>query len=334
MGRVLLADPIDARAEAWLRDRCEVVRPGSGDSLALTVLIAGCEALIVRTTAVDAELIAAGRRLRVIAKHGSGTDNIDLAAASEHGVVVTNTPGANAPAVAEFTLICLLLVSRPVVAGHLWLRQAPEQRPLVVAAQRAGLVGRELSGQTVGVVGWGQIGRRVGEACGLLGAQVVAYDPALSSSGLKQLDALSVADSLEALLKSADIVTLHVPLTAETNRLIGRAELAHMRRGSALVNTARGGLLDESALADALETGHLRAAALDVFATEPPGNDNRLLGLPNVVATPHIAGITDESLLRMGLSSAQAVVDVLSGRAPQHAVNRSEPTVSGDLTSH
>jgi D-3-phosphoglycerate dehydrogenase len=319
--RVLIADPIHPRAEAWLGEHCEIVHPAGTESEDLISGLAGCVGLIVKTTAVTAEVLSASDRLRVVAKHGTGTDNIDIAAASERGVIVTNCPGENAVAVAEFTLACLLLMLRPIVAGAAWLRQSPDgSGPLVQRSQEAGLIGEELSSQTVGIVGWGNIGRRVGAAARALGARVIAYDALLSQSQIRA-DGVEAAADLVGLLPVVDILSLHVPLSPATENLIGAAELAAMRPGASLINAARGGIVDENALAEALRSGHLRSAAVDTFAPEPPSPEHPLLALDNAICTPHIAGSTSQALMRMGMCAAQAVIDVLSGRSPMHVVN-------------
>jgi len=226
----------------------------------------------------------------------------------------------NAAAVAEFTVACLFLLMRPVIEGDRWLRSSQLEGSLVVAAQRAGLTGHEIASSTVGVVGWGEIGRRVGLAVKALGGSVVVCDPWIAPSQIAA-DGVRVAHELHELLAVSDVVTVHVPLTQDTRSLIGPAEIAGMRTGASLINTARGGIVDEIALAEALRTRHLHAAAVDVFATEPPDVAGPLISLPNVICTPHMAGLTDEAVRRMGISSAKAVIDVLSGRSPQHAVN-------------
>jgi phosphoglycerate dehydrogenase-like enzyme len=196
---------------------------------------------------------------------------------------------------------------------------------LVVAGQEAGLIGQELSSQTVGVIGWGDIGQRVGHLVKALGATVVAHDPFRKASEIRA-DGVEVAVDLDQLLRWADIVTIHVPLSPGTKHLIGAWELETMRPGACLINTSRGGVVDEYALADAVSRRHLRAAAIDVFASEPPPPDHPLLAVGAVMCTPHMAGSTSESLLRMGMSAARAVVDVLSGGCPEHLVN---PAVAG-----
>lgn len=318
--RVLVADVIDAGAVAWLAERHEVIHPTGASPDGLAATLEGSNALIVRTTRVDGRLLEATKGLRVIAKCGTGTDNIDVATATRLGIVVTNCPGTNAVSVAEFALTLILLMLRPVIPAAEWLRSGAAEAPLVVATERAGLSGRELSSQTVGVVGWGEIGRRVGLACAALGASVLAHDPAKPRAQI-QADGVRVADRLDELLRESDVVTLHVPLIPATERLIAGPQLAQLRPHAAIVNVSRGGVVDEEALADALASGRLRCAATDVFAEEPPAANHPLLSLPNVLCTPHMGGTTSDALRKTAWTAATAVDDVLSGRLPAHVVN-------------
>ncbi len=311
--RVLIADAIDPEAEAWLRGRCELSYPGEVD-------IADCDGMIVRTTPVDAELLSAATRLRVIAKYGSGTDNIDVETATRLGIVVTNCPGASGDAVAELSLTLILLMLRPVIAAAEWLRSTRIDGSLVVATESAGLIGWELSSRTIGVVGWGRIGQRVGQACRALGATVIAYDPARLPADIES-DGVTAALALDELLAAADVACLHVPLNDSTRGLIGAPELARLPPHAAVVNLSRGGVVDEEALAAALHSGRLRCAATDVFAEEPPPRDHPLLSLPNALCTPHMGGTTVDALSRTGWSVVRAVDDMLSGRSPSHVVN-------------
>jgi D-3-phosphoglycerate dehydrogenase len=319
--RVLLVDPIDPRAVARLSRGVDVFELQPRTTPALLEALAEVDGAIVRTTPLPRAVLAGAPLLRVVAKHGVGVDAIDLAYATERGIVVCHAPGANAPAVAEFVLTSILLLLKPVLAGRAWLRAGPPvEGALVVAAQRAGLVGRELAGVTVGVVGWGDIGRRVGGAVRALGGRVVAYDPLLTGDIAKP-GGPDIAASLDALLERADVVTLHVPLMPETRGLIGARELALMPPGAALVNAARGGVVDEAALADAIRGGHLSGAAVDVFVDEPPGVDHPLLRLDGVVCTPHVAGSTGEALERMAQAAVDAVLAVLDGDVPVAVAN-------------
>jgi len=315
--RVLLADEIEKRAAERLARTAELVRP-AGEPL--ETAIADVEAVIVRTTPLPRATLEAALRLRVIAKHGVGVDAIDVAYASERGIVVANVPAANAPAVAEFALLAILSLLKPAARGATWLRRdGGGKGSMVAAAGAGGLGGREVGGRTVAILGWGEIGRRVGTALLGLGARVLAFDPAVEDGTVRAAGGEPAA-SLTELLAEAEILSIHVPLNDATRGLIGAEELAAMPPGALLVNTARGGVVDEAALAAAIERGHLAGAAIDVFATEPPPPDHPLLRLDEVVCTPHLAGTTEESLRRMAEGAVDAVLAVLAGERPAHVV--------------
>jgi D-3-phosphoglycerate dehydrogenase len=252
--------------------------------------------------------------LKVIGKHGVGVDNIDIAAATKAGIAVFNTPGANAVAVAEGAVALMLAVVKRIRAGH----------DLVASgrfAERGPWRAGDLSGKTLGLVGGGRIAGEVARIAGRgFGMRIRVYDPYVSAAQAEAMGARKI-ESLEAMLGEADIVSIHVPLTAETKGLIGRARIARMKPDAVLVNTARGGIVDEAALAEALATGRLSGAGIDVFENEPPANDNPLFKLPNVVLSPHVAGITEDSARKMAVGAAQGVVDVLQGRKPEALLN-------------
>ena len=251
-------------------------------------------ALIVRNrTRVDAGLLAAGPRLVAVGRLGVGLDNIDLAACAERGVSVHPATGANVVAVAEYVIAAALMMLRG--AYHATGRVLAGEWP------RNALIGREASGRTLGIVGFGAIGRAVAQRATALGMEAAAFDPMLPADdpawrnlGVRRFD------DLDALLGASDVVTLHVPLTATTRHLVGAREIAAMKRGACIVNTARGGVLDEAATAEALVSGQLGAAALDVFEDEPLPAGSPLTGVPNLYLTPHVAGLTEEANTRVG----------------------------------
>lgn len=280
---------------------------GSRTSRELSALLAGCVGVVASTDPYDRSVLEATPSLRVIARVGVGIDSIDLEAATEMGVVVTITPGANGETVAEHTLALMLATVRRLVENDSSVRRGHWDRA-------SSLTGGELRDKVVGLIGYGAIGRAVARRLDGFGVRVVVCDPAAEpAEGVEILN-------LEGLLELADIVSLHVPLLESTRELIGKEELARVKPGAILINTARGALLDEPSLVEALESGHLGAAGLDVFAEEPP-RSTRLVSLPNVVLTPHIAGISIESIGRMLRSASHAVVDVLDGRMPHGVVN-------------
>jgi len=265
------------------------------------VIISGAEP-------ISAEVLTASEGLRLIMKHGVGVDNIDLDAATALGIAVANAPGTNTEAVADFTIAFMLALLRHIVPAAESTRAGGWDRYL----------GRELGHQTVGVVGTGRIGRAVIRRLSGFGSPILAYDVYQDASLVKDFGIRYV--KLEELLSQADIVTLHVPLLPETRKLIGREELARMKETAILINIARGELVDESALAEALIERRIAGAGVDVFATEPP-KESPLLSLGNVLATPHIAAYTTEAMECMDRMCAETIIEVFAGRCPKNILN-------------
>lgn len=276
----------------------------------LAALAEGALGLIVSTEPVTAAVMdRAGSALRVIARYGSGTDNVDVAAATERGIVVTNTPGANDVAVAELTLGLMLALARRIPAAHDAVRRGRWERP----------VGTELRGKRLGLIGLGRIGLEVAKLARAMGMEVTYYDVMRRPEEERRWD-LTFAPLTEVVAQ-ADVISVHVPLTPATHHLIGARELSRVKPGALLINTARGGVVDEVALLAALENGRLAGAALDVFEREPPPADHPLLGHPKVIHTPHMGARTQEAVARMAEGAVAAVLDVLAGRRPAHVVN-------------
>lgn len=296
MTRILLAEPLDADAERRLARAGEVVRAPDARPETLRRLIADCDAVVARThTPIDAGLLAAAPRLRVIGVAGVGTDRVDLAAAGRHGVTVLSTPAAASDAVAELTVGFMLLLQRPVP------RLAQAYREGRFREARAAPHGRELRGLTVGILGMGRIGSRVGRICAAgIGARVLYHDIA----PVGPFDFPATAVDAETLWAESDILTLHVPLTEATRGLVNRETLGRLRPTALLINTARGAVVDTPALVEALRAGRLAAAALDVTDPEPLPTDHALLADERCIVTPHIASRTHEGLRRM-----HAIVD-------------------------
>jgi D-3-phosphoglycerate dehydrogenase len=248
--------------------------------------------------------------LKVIGRAGIGVDNVDLAAATAHGVKVINTPRANSVATAEQTLALMLAVSRHTVAAH----------NSVAAGEwnRAQFVGTELAEKTLGVIGLGYIGRLVARRAQAFDMTVIAYDPYVSAEDAAALDITLLP--LEKMLAQADIITLHSVVTPETTNMINATTIAQMKDGAIIINVARGKLIDEQALADALQSGKLAAAALDVFQKEPPVG-SPVLTAPNVLHTPHLGASSKEAQKRVGVEIVEQVVDALRGTAFRNVVN-------------
>jgi len=271
------------------------------------------DAVIVRSqTQVDAAAIEAGANLKVIGRAGIGLDNVDVDAATRRGVMVVNAPQSNILSAAEHTLALLLALARNVPQADVSLRGG--------AWDREGLQGVELHGKTLGIVGLGRVGTMVAQRALAFGMRLLAYDPYVSKDRARELGIELVPD-LEALLVQADFVTIHLPRTPETEALIGERELSLMKEGARVVNTARGGIVDEAALAGALRSGKLGGAALDVFESEPPDADNPLFGLPNAIVTPHLGAATREAQDKAGVAIAEMVRLALKGEFVPYAVN-------------
>jgi D-3-phosphoglycerate dehydrogenase len=265
------------------------------------------DALMVRLTPLRAEDFAKAKKLRVVVKQGVGVESVDLAAARRHGVLVANTPGVNSEAVAELALTLGLTVRRRAAEMDRVIRSGATIR-------REDFLGGESWGTSVGIIGMGNIGTRVARKWrGAFEARILAFDPYVPADRWADIPHERVA-RLQDLLPRVDLLTLHLPLTPDSRDLIGAAELALMRPGAILVNTARGGIVNEAALYDALAAGRLGGAGLDVFAQEPPTTANPLIGLPNVVCTPHAAGGTRDTQRKSALAVAQQLVDVLNGK--------------------
>ena len=272
------------------------------------------DGLMVRMKPLTATDFARAKRLKAVAKQGVGVNTIDLAAAKARGIVVCNAPGINSEAVAELALSLALSVARRVAELDRLIRAGqPVERPK--------FLGMELAGKTVGVIGMGNIGTRIArEFVRAFDCSIVAYDPYVPASAWSDIPHKR-ARTLNDLLPEADVLTIHVPLTDETRRMIGGRELARMKKSAILVNTARGGIVDEAALYEALKAGRLFGAGLDVWErAEPPPPDHPLLSLPNVVATPHAGGGTLETQAKSSLFAAEQLLAVLNGAEPFNRV--------------
>ena len=273
--------------------------------------LASADALIVRSaTTVDSQVIAEAPRLRVIARAGTGVDNVDVPAATARGIVVMNTPGANSVSVAEHAMALMLALARAVPAADAAMKRG--------VWDKKRLTGAELRGKTLAVIGLGRVGQEVAARSRAFGMEVIAHDPFISEQVAATLGIELV--SVDAACARADYLTLHVPSTPETRHLLDARRLGLCKAGVRIINTARGELIDEAALADAIERGHVGGAGLDVFETEPPP-DGRLTKLPQVVATPHIAASTVEAQELVGTETAMNVRDFLRDGVIRNAVN-------------
>ncbi len=260
------------------------------------------DAILARQGQIDEAAMAASPRLQIVARHGVGVDEVDLAAAAKLGVMVTRAPGSNSLAVAEHALAMMLALIKDL-------------QPFTALAAAGGWRGatgqcRDVNGMRLGLVGCGAIGVQVARLAGAFGMSVAAFDPALPQGGLSGI--VKVASVLE-LASRSDILSAHCPLTAQTRGIVGAEAIAALPRGSFVVNTARGGIVDEAALLGALNSGHLAGAGLDVFDGEPPSADHPLRAHPRLLVTPHVAGVTPGSLIRMGVMAAECIAAKLTG---------------------
>ena len=314
--RVLLYEPVHDDALELLSTVAEICYATDLTEQTLLEEVRDVDGIILRAHGrISARIMDAAPRLVVAARHGAGPDNIDAEAASERGIYVVNTPGANTQAVAEHCVGLMLALSKGLLKSDQVVRQGRWDL-------RLGLVGRELHGKTLGLVGFGRIGQRVATICHqAFGMRILYSDVIVHPEAARALEAQQM--KLDELLREADYVSVHVPLLAETEGLIGRSEFALMRKSAYFLNLARGRVVDEAALIDALDRGIIAGAGLDVFAMEPTPTDNRLFALENVVATPHVASLTEEALRRMGMMVVRDVMRVFQGTPPENWVNRS-----------
>ena len=308
---VLIAEELSPATIAVLGDNFDIRHCDGANRAELIPALASANAVLVRSaTKMDAEAIAAAPNLKVIARAGVGLDNVDIPAATAAKVLVVNAPTSNIVSAAELAVSLLLAVARNLVPANLALKNGQWKR-----SQFGGV---ELQGKTVGIIGMGKIGMLVAQRLAGFDMKFVAYDPYVTAapSGGPEIKMVS----LDELLAAADFVTIHIPKTPETAGLIDSAALAKMKPTAFVINAARGGVLDEAALFDALTTGTIAGAGLDVYATEPC-TDSPLFGLDNVVATPHLGASTEEAQEKAGVAVAESVVAAFAGTEVPGAVN-------------
>jgi len=306
---VITGPPIAKKAMDLLGKRCTVENTEpylQPLELAQRLRDNNTDGLLVRTGRITGEVIRASTNLKVIAKHGTGVDNIDIAAATELRIPVLITPLANYESVAEHVLGLMLSLAKDIPRLDGRVREEHWDKPHYR--------GVELCGRTLGLIGFGRIGRRVHELVAPLRMEVLVYDPFLQSDQIPS--EVTRVEKLEELLKSADIISLHCPLTNETRNLIGRKEFKRMKKTAWLINTARGEVVNEEALVDALREGEIAAAGIDTFSKEPPEDIKALCNAGKTVLTPHIAGITEESFERLGIEAVKNILTVLEGKMP------------------
>ncbi len=313
MMKVLVSDPIPDEAVLMMKNAgiwVDVMTNLSQDEL--IKIIPDYDGLVVRSgTKVTKEVIEAAKKLKIIGRAGVGVDNIDVNAATQKGIVVANAPGGNSVSTAELALGMLFAVARKI--------------PQAVSSVKSGrwerkkFLGTELRGKTLGVVGLGRVGFEVAKRARSMEMSVVAYDPYIGESKAKEIGVELV--ELDELIKRSDFITIHVPKTKETEKMFSKREFELMKDGAYIINCARGGIVDEQALYEALKNGKIAGAALDVYESEPPSPDNPLLKLDNVVTTPHIGASTREAQISVGLTIAEEIINVYKGLPVRNAVN-------------
>lgn len=312
--KVMIVQPIHENGVKMLLNAgFEVIHASSPEPSVVAKEIVDCDGVIVRTAPFTAEIIRSAPKLKVIARHGVGVDNIDVEEASRHGIYVVNTPNANALSVAEATVAFILALAKKL-------------KEMDVATRRGEFKIRDLfstmdiDGKVLGIIGLGRIGSLVAKKCqAAFSMKVLAFDPYIDPARAFELGVELV--SLERLLKESDFVTIHVPLTPETKGMIGEAQLRLMKPTAYIINVARGPIWDELAVLKAVEEGWIAGAATDVFVEEPPKPDHPFFKCEKILLTPHNAALTKECVVRMAEGAAQGVIEVLTGKRPSFPVN-------------
>jgi len=311
--QILLPPQIDPAGPSSIADFAECTGMDEYDSVEAALDdIAKYDAVIVRVAELDREVIERAENLKVIAKHGSGLDNVDIEAASEHGIVVCNTPGVNSRSVAEHAIALQFGVQRNLHTADRHVRDG--------GWDRSAYTGHELQGDTLGLMGFGAIAQETATIARGIGQDVVVYDPYISDDDVPA--AIDRIDDLTDLFARSDVVSIHVPLVEGTKHAVSTAQFEALGETGVLVNTARGGIVDETALLDALDAGVIGGAGLDNFEAEPPDEDNPLFDRDDVLLTPHVGGVTHDALARMSREAAANIRTVYEGGLPESTVNR------------
>jgi D-3-phosphoglycerate dehydrogenase len=314
MFKVLIPQDIDESGKEFLRKNGYEVIIGSGsDAETIKREVVDCDALVVRTAPYTKDVISAGRKLKVIARFGVGTDNIDVRAAEEQGIYVTITRDVNAVSVAEHAIALMLGCAKKLVYFDKETRNGSwDLRNMIPTV--------ELSWKTLGIIGLGAIGLETARKAHFgFDMKIISFARNRNKKSIP--DYIELVDSVDDIFRNSDVVSLHVPRTKDTENLVNKTKFALMKPSSILVNTARGGIINEDDLYDALVNFKIACAACDVFDIEPPEKENKLLTLDNFIVSPHNAGLTTEAKIKMGLSAAKSVHDVLCGRKPDHPIN-------------
>ncbi|MFV0439811.1 MAG: hydroxyacid dehydrogenase [Lachnospirales bacterium] len=315
--KVLIPQGVSSVGTDYLKNKgYEIVNGSSDDIETIKREVVDCDAILLRTALINNEIIEAGKKLKVIGRHGIGVDNIDIDTATKNGVQVTNGPLSNANTVAEYTLSCILALAKKTVEVNNNFKEKGyvEYRPNVPKAV-------ELTGKKVGIIGMGKIGKLVGKKCHFgFDMDVIGFDPYVRKEDVDY--PINIVSDLDTIFKDADFVCLHTPLTDETRKMVNKNKLSMMKESSFLVNAGRGEIVVEKDLLWAIENKTISGAALDVFEEEPTPNDNPLFNYDNVIVSPHTASHSLESLDRMSLHAAIGIDEVLSGEKVSWPINK------------
>ena len=310
--KILFADKVEKEAKDILEKSGFTVddKPGLSEGDYISI-VGDYDGMIVRSaTKVTKNIIDAGKKLKVIGRAGVGVDNIDINAAKQNGIAVVNAPTGNTNAAAEHTLTMLMMLAKHVIHAHISMKRGEWDRKKYE--------GTELRGKTLGIIGLGNVGKKVAKVANALEMEVICFDPFIDAAKMKEIGARKV--ELKELIEVSDFITVHVPLTEKTKDMIGKEQFAQMKDGVRILNVARGGVINEDALCEAIKSGKVAAAALDVYKDEPP-TSKELIQMEKVITTPHLGASTKEAQINVAIEIAETMVDVLKNNKLRNVVN-------------
>lgn len=311
--KVLITQPIHEDGTKLLEKEVKVIMASGFDEKTLIRESKDCDGILVRTAIISGKVIENALRLKVIGRHGVGVDNIDLEMATRKGVAVVNAPDSNIDSVAEHVLGMIFALAKNFVKMDKEIRRGGYKL-------RDKIIGMEIKDKIAGIIGLGNTGMAVAKKLKALDVKIIAYDPYVKPSDI-MYSGINLVSSLNKIYSDSDIVTVHVPLTENTLGMIGKEEFKKIKKSAFFINTSRGQIIDEIALYEALKSGDIKGAALDVFTKEPPQEDNPLFELENIILSPHNAALTEEAMIKMATHSAQGILDYLNGKIPKYLVN-------------
>jgi len=311
--KILIPQPIHKDVMKILENHFDIILTLQTDNKSLIEKIKDCDGLIIRTLKVSSEIINNAKKLKIIAQHGIGVNNIDVKTATKRGILVVNAPKANTDSVVEHVITMILALSKNLINMDGIVRKGNWNL-------RYQQINEELQGKVLGIIGLGNIGLRLAEKVKSLDIKVIGYDPFVKKEDLKEAN-IQFVNSKDQIFKKADFISLHIPLIESTQGFIGMREFKMMKKDAFFINAARGQVIDEKALYQVLLENRIKGAALDVFSEEPPNEGNPLFGLDNVIFSPHSAGLTEQSFKRMSTQVAQGIIDYFDNKKPEFIVN-------------